>query len=251
MAIIFHDDFQKELEKYFQYGSYRTRLFHRLRIERIKSFFKKYRVKNAKILDVGCSAGAHSIDIASENEAVVGFDPEVSALKKFGAWVKERKLKNLTIDEGVAEKMPYPNNYFDLVVCSEVLEHVQNIKKSVSEMFRVLKPGGLLFLSMPNKFGFDYVFLARKYYREHGKPCPDPHTHFSPSKIRSLLPTFNLLEEHGNGIIAIPWRFLPRITRHKLISFAYYNLDRLLGKTPLKFFGTNYFLVLQKPLGNQ
>lgn len=248
MKMIFHDKLQDKLEKYYKYGSFRTRIFHRLRVEYINSLFKKYKVKNSKVLDVGCSAGIYSVLAARENTEVTGIDPDKVTLARLKDWLKEEKLKNTTAVLGAAEKLPFSNGYFDFIVCSEVLEHVQDIKKSVEEMYRVLKPGGLIFLSMPNKFGFDYVFLA-KYLKKHEKD-EDPHTQFSPKRIKSLFPNFEIVEEAGNGILPVPWRYLPRITMHKPISVIYYQADKLLGKTPLKFLGTNYFLVLRNPTGS-
>lgn len=52
-----------------------------------------------------------------------------------------------------ASELPYDDGFFDMVVCFDVLEHIKNEKRSVSEMFRVLKKGGLLFFSVP-AFGF-------------------------------------------------------------------------------------------------
>jgi len=248
MAIIFHDDYQKSLEIYFNYG-YRTRLFHRLRIEQIISLMKKYQIRDMSILDVGCSSGALSMRAASFNKQITGIDPEDKGIVKFKQWRRQKNILNTKIDKGVTENLPYKENSFEAIICSEVLEHVQDIKKSVDEMYRVLKPKGFLFLSMPNKFGFDWWFLMIRHYRETGKRSTDPHTFFYPAKTRTFFTQFNILEEKGNGIIIFPWRFLARIPRHKPISFLYYHLDRLLGKTPLKFFGTNYFFVLQKTSG--
>lgn len=248
MAIIFHDGLQKDLEKYFKYGSHRTRLFHRLRINLMRELLERHKVKDLNILDVGCSAGAHAILASQNNTSVVGIDPDVPSLNKFKRWIKQKKINNIKVLEGVAEKIPYPDNHFDTIICSEVLEHVQDIKKSVDEIYRVLKPEGLLFLSMPNKLGFDYIFLER-YLNKHSKDN-DPHTQFSPKRIKSLFPKFKIIREYGNGILMVPWRFLPRITMHKPISFLYYHLDKIAGRTPLKLLGTNYFLVLQKTSGD-
>jgi len=246
MSTIFHDNLQRNLEKYYQYKGSSTRLFHRLRIDQLSRFHRKYKIKNFRILDVGCSAGGLSVPIASKNKEVVGIDLDVPALKKFRSWVKNSNIKNTKIDKGIAEKLSYSNNYFDLVVCSEVLEHVQNIEESVNEIYRVLKPKGLLFLSMPNKYGFPYVYLAISYFLKNKKRNPDPHTHFGPSRMKSLFPKFELLEEAGNGIIPLSLGVIKLITDNPTLSSAYYKSDKFLSKTPLNFFATNYFLVLQK-----
>lgn len=58
-------------------------------------------------------------------------------------WVSENARKNkIKATTGKAEKIEYPDNYFDMVVCNNVLDHVEDAEACFSEMFRVLKPGG-------------------------------------------------------------------------------------------------------------
>ncbi|MBN1552658.1 class I SAM-dependent methyltransferase [bacterium] len=54
---------------------------------------------------------------------------------------------------GMLEQLPLPDNTFDAVLSTQVLEHVPEPQKVVDEMFRVLKPGGTLYLSAPLGFG--------------------------------------------------------------------------------------------------
>jgi ubiquinone/menaquinone biosynthesis C-methylase UbiE len=69
-----------------------------------------------------------------------------------------------------AEDLPFRNDVFDYVVCSEVLEHVKDKQKTLSEAFRVLKPKGLLLLTTPRTGWLDdfkkspfYIFLILDY----------------------------------------------------------------------------------------
>jgi ubiquinone/menaquinone biosynthesis C-methylase UbiE len=59
-----------------------------------------------------------------------------------------------------AEQMSFTNNQFDFIHCFTVLEHVQNIEKSIDEMIRVLKPGGMILISTPN-----YSFPYERHYK--------------------------------------------------------------------------------------
>ena len=56
--------------------------------------------------------------------------------------------------QGVAESLPFPDNSFDFINMSEVLEHIDSPEKGLAEAFRVLRPGGSMYLSAPNRFGF-------------------------------------------------------------------------------------------------
>ena len=61
--------------------------------------------------------------------------------------VPEIKIKKVDLN---VEKLPYADGEFDLVTCSEVIEHLENYRALVREARRVLKPGGLLVLTTPN-----------------------------------------------------------------------------------------------------
>jgi len=45
--------------------------------------------------------------------------------------------------------LPFEDDIFDAIICSHVLEHIQNDKKAISELFRILKPGGFAILQVP------------------------------------------------------------------------------------------------------
>lgn len=64
------------------------------------------------------------------------------------------------ITEDFAEKLPYPDSSMDMVHCFTVLEHVQDVRKAVSEMYRVLRPGGLIYIHTP-----DYRNIFEGHYK--------------------------------------------------------------------------------------
>lgn len=89
-----------------------------------------------------------------------GRGADVSGLEFNSGYIKETLAKArakglfLEIRQGAAENIPYPDNYFDFVNICEVLEHVEDPQKLLSEVHRVLKPRGRAYLSVPNRFGF-------------------------------------------------------------------------------------------------
>lgn len=110
--------------------------------------FKNYITKEANFLDVGCGAG-DNIDRASSelNCIVTGIDPSPGS-HGVGRFSAINKLGNKIL-QGNAESIPFSNNTFDFVFCSHVLEHVNDEKKSLSEMKRVVKKDGTLIIGMP------------------------------------------------------------------------------------------------------
>lgn len=108
-----------------------------------------------KILDVGCGGGFTCEFLAARNAQVFGIDQSqvcIEAAKKHAAFSQ----LNIDYQHSFSKALPYPNNFFDTVICVDVLEHVADLKQTVTEIYRVLKPGGL--------FCFDTVNRTLKSY---------------------------------------------------------------------------------------
>lgn len=117
-------------------------LYRLLEEQRVKAI-----LENAEgcesILDVGCGEGHLLARMRGKN--VVGIDLSLAALKEAA-----KKTKRLLLRAN-AEKLPFQDNVFDAVVCSEVLEHLPSPKKAFSELARVAKPNGKIIVSIPNE----------------------------------------------------------------------------------------------------
>ena len=119
--------------------------------------FNKLPIKAGhKILDMGCGSGRH-ICAASRFEKVTTIGSDVS----FNDIVEARNRLLYQEDLGLhggglwatlvsdITCLPFHDEYFDMVICSEVLEHIPDQKTAVKEVIRVLKPGGDLIISVP------------------------------------------------------------------------------------------------------
>ncbi len=109
-----------------------------------------------KILDIGCGDGyyLHILSCLGHNpNLLTGTDYDSKGLKK----AKLNLSSKIKLSQGdLMEKLPFPNNYFDKAVMSEVAEHLPNDVKGLIEVKRILKKGGTLCLTVPNK---NYPFL--------------------------------------------------------------------------------------------
>jgi SAM-dependent methyltransferase len=94
------------------------------------------------ILDVGCGTGAN-LELLGKYGDAEGVDVSEAAL----AFCRARGLENVKLGE--AEKLPYADNSFDLVTGLDVVEHLDDDVAGLSEMRRVLKPGGRALLFVP------------------------------------------------------------------------------------------------------
>jgi len=90
------------------------------------------------------------------------------------------RVKNLEISDGEnidyvgkAESIPFSENSLDLIICQEVLEHTEDFKAALHEMYRVLKPGGQLYLQTPFIIGYH--------------PCPNDYWRFTNEGINSIV----------------------------------------------------------------
>jgi len=108
--------------------------------------FQKYNylINNKKILDFGCSDGFFTRTVFGKNRINVGLD--LFNNKRVTEAKKEKIYKKITLYDG--NTIPYPDNSFDMIISNCVLEHILDIKLSLTEIYRVLKPGGYLLTSV-------------------------------------------------------------------------------------------------------
>lgn len=111
--------------------------------------------KAARVLDVGCGYGGASIAFALDGAHVTGID--LSHTYMAGARIRaaEYEVASIVFAESVLEALPFPRGAFDVVICSDVLEHVKDQRACIREMARVLAPHGIAYLSFPNLLSLD------------------------------------------------------------------------------------------------
>lgn len=103
-----------------------------------------------RMLEIGCGAGLLSMALASETQETVGIDVSASAIAFADALKQELGCQNAAFEIGDAEALRFENQAFDLLLCSEVLEHLLRPEQALAEFRRVLKAGGSLILTTPS-----------------------------------------------------------------------------------------------------
>lgn len=124
-----------------------------------------------KILDVGCGDGYYLYLLSQlGNFQLTGIDSDSDALKNAQ---KQINAKSLKLVRGDVTKMPFKANTFSKLVCSEVLEHLPDDKKGVMEMYRIMKKGGTLCITVPHwnyPFFWDPVnYILQRVFKTHVK----------------------------------------------------------------------------------
>lgn len=103
-------------------------------------------IKARKILDVGCHDGRFTFEVSKlfPQAAIYGIDISSEAIR-----FAKSKYPTINFLVARAEKLPFPDNTFDLINCFEVLEHVKDPRQVIRAIYRVLKPGGTFIVLIP------------------------------------------------------------------------------------------------------
>lgn len=118
---------------------------------RMVKLFKGRGIK--KVLDLGCGSGRHTVYLAKNGFDVYGIDIAPIGIKLTKDWLKQEKLKaNLKLGS-IFKKLPYKSNFFGAIVAIQVINHgrIENIRKLIKEIERILKPNGLIFITFTQR----------------------------------------------------------------------------------------------------
>lgn len=162
-----------------------------------------------KILDVGCAYGYDLIYYSKKCKGVFGVDPNEELIKK-----AKLDYPNIEFRVGPAENLPFKDKTFDLVIMGDVLEHVDDEVKSLSEAYRVLKKEGILIITAPHKGLFSFMDIDNYswYYRKlfgikTNKPgYQNKHRHYSLRDLKKLFQNrFEIIDCHRSSLFLLPF----------------------------------------------
>lgn len=139
-------------KKYFDYLVKRSKFSFLLRKILYKPLAKEFK---GKVLDVGCGLGEF-LELYPNS---YGIDTNHFAIKYC-------RSKNLKCFLGSAYKIPFKNNFFDGLLCSNVIEHLNKPKKAIKEFKRVLKGRGKLIIIVPTREGYKRDKTHVKFWSE-------------------------------------------------------------------------------------
>ena len=123
-------------------------------------YIKQY--SQANVLDVGCAYGLMLKRFPSDFHKY-GIDVSQHAIARAKQILPHSKFAEVNVENSI----PFKNNFFDIVTCNDVIEHLERPDAALIQIYKVLKPGGILYLTTPNFNWLRKVLFAYPDRREH------------------------------------------------------------------------------------
>jgi SAM-dependent methyltransferase len=207
-----------------------------------------------RILEVGCGIGMYARALLPHATEVHGIDVEADYLVEAARNAPEAHLML-----AVGERLPYPDNTFDLALSNEVLEHVQDDRLSATEIARVLRPGGRAVIFVPNRL---WPFEQHGHYWQGVYHFGNtPLINYLPHGLRSRLAP-HVRVYTARDLLGLFLGLPVRVVYLAQIYPGYDNLERrrprlgrwvrqatyALEQSPLAMFGISHLLVVEKTM---
>jgi ubiquinone/menaquinone biosynthesis C-methylase UbiE len=156
-------------------------------------------VEGDRVLDAGCGEGRHTFACFRHDCDVLGMDLSQQSLLKAKYVLGQMKKRNeargrFLLLRGDALRFPFSDGTFDKIICAEVIEHVDDDRRGVAELARILSAGGKIAITVPTRMTEHlYDFLSEEYFR-----TPGGH-------VRKVVPRVlaGYMEENGLRVYAV------------------------------------------------
>lgn len=226
---------------------------HRVFLESYPAF-KKYitfeKAEGKKFLEVGAGSGRHGLKFALDYPTleVVLTDLSVDGVLEK---IAELKLNNAHAEVADATKLQYADNTFDIVFSDAAIQYMNQFEQAIAEMVRVLKPGGVLLLSVINWWNLPHL-LDKKMM---GEKYPwGTEKSFTKNEIKGYVQKHNMIIRAQDGYA--PAYGVYRL-QHRHIAFRFIGrvlgrfakiVDPFLGNFLTRNFGFYVIVVATKPI---
>jgi polyprenyldihydroxybenzoate methyltransferase/3-demethylubiquinol 3-O-methyltransferase len=165
-------------------------------------------LKGLNILEVGCGAGILTEALAKLEANVTGLEPSTDLLEAAREHLKGQSLNIEYSSELIEEHSINNAGKYDVVIASEVVEHVPNQRLFLTEMAKCLKPNGSIFITTPNRTLVSLLLV--KIYAEYITNILPRGTHdwnqfIRPSEVEEILKESNCSTVATQGIWYIPY----------------------------------------------
>lgn len=158
--------------------------------------------RGARVLDLGCAGGFLAEALARRGARVTGLDPAGKAIAAARDHARSEGLE-LRYETGTGEEMPFEDGAFDAVACVDVLEHVSDLDRVLSEVARVLRPGGRFLYDTINRNPVSRlaaITLAEDVFRILPRGTHDPAMFITPDELDAAMRRAGLSPGERTGL---------------------------------------------------
>lgn len=213
-------------------------------------------------LDIGCGTGDYLVELLSFTDEVIGADNAQLMLSVARENIKGHEQRIKLYQEDI-ENLSFSDDCFDVVICAGVLEYIYDDTKALSEIYRVLKPGGFAYITFPNKlspfmqfdrlyshflhFGGDILDKLKMFEfilgRKRTNISPTAHYIYNPRKIKQKIKNFGF--QYKSDVFSGYGSFYMSVKIPFYHLFAY-TLEYLNRFSLLRYGGLNYIIQVKK-----
>lgn len=223
MVSLNHDDYAARRPQMYDTKSREQKAIRIIKL--FLDYYGKDALKDLTLLDVGSSTGLIDMQLASFFKSVTGVDVDENALE-FAK--KNNTHSNLQFMKASADKLPFNEGSFNVVVCTHVYEHVPNSRRLFNEIYRVLKTDGVCYLA-----AFNRLSLWEPHYNL-------PFLSWLPKQLANW---YVRVAGRGRGYLENPltyWGLKERVSRFRVVEYT----QKIL-RAPMKF---GYGDIIRPPL---
>jgi SAM-dependent methyltransferase len=191
-------------------------------LDHVLASYKMQKMRPLRGLDLGCGDGENLQWLSGYVNELYGSDYNLLRLHRAAG-------KNAAKLIFMADVTDYPvsDDSFDVIFLNHVLEHIRNDERALSEVFRVLKPGGLMLLGVPNEGAF-FWRLAYRFQPE--VLAASDHVQFYTAKtlrVKCACAGFRIKEVHPIGWGVPHWKLDEKIRGYKIIDDVFEMFGRI------------------------
>ena len=173
--------------------------------EFLDRFFREHAV--SKILDLGCGDGRHLVYFAKRGYRMYGLDIAPTGIQLSEEWLSREGLSAELVTSDMTD-IPWPDSLFDATICVQVINHhrIREIRQTIQEVYRTLRPGGHLFLTVsttqPVRSAADSEIEEvepNTYVWAEGHERGVPHHYFDMDELQKEFRVFRMLDLHRDA----------------------------------------------------
>lgn len=222
--------------------------------KRLEALTRLTPLTGGRLLDIGCADGTYTTRLAGGFKRVDAIDIEPERLLDFRRTLDPKG--NIRVENMSASSLGFEADTYDTVTAIEVLEHVADLEATLSEVHRVLKPGGRFCVTTPNRwFPFETHGPVIAGKRRHswvapGLPWVAPlHRRWSDARAFTKGGLSRQAASHGLTLIGVEW-MMPPFDRNGLGKRIRPFTDWV-ERGPFAFFGMALVMVFEKVDGQE